>query len=169
MPFLYAADALLSMTWCFGMMPTFCICSRACAQARISLPPVLPLMAFAQEELLLTFMNDHDAFVAKAGDSWELPHLIGVHCLLKLVDANKYILFVFMWRWVGSVRKYVKCDLFGGAYTLSLPTHVFLLRFFRLWEIVCNICDVVKGPRVVIAPLDRFEPRLFHWKSRRCM
>ncbi len=53
-------------------------------------------------------VNDHDVFVAKAGDLWEPPRLIGVNCLLKLIDANKYILFAFMWWWGGSVRKCVK-------------------------------------------------------------
>ncbi len=42
-------------------------------------------------------MNDHDVLVAKAEDLWETPRLIGVHCLLKFVDANKYIPFAFMW------------------------------------------------------------------------
>ncbi len=114
-------------------------------------------------------VNDLDVFVAKAGDFWEPPHLIRVHHLLKLVDANKYILFAFMWGWGGSVRKYVKCFLFGGAYTLSLPAHVSLLRFFRLGEIACSIHDVDQGPRVVIVPSDHVEPRLFHQKSRRRM
>ncbi len=27
-------------------------------------------------------MNDHDELVAKAGDLWGTPHLIGVHCLV---------------------------------------------------------------------------------------
>jgi hypothetical protein len=107
-------------------------------------------------------VSDHDVFDAKAGDLWGMPHLIGVHCLLKFIDANKYIPFAFMWGWGGSVRKYVKCFLFGGAYALLLTAHVSLLRFFRLGEIACNIHDIDQGPRVVVAPLDRFEPRLFH-------
>jgi hypothetical protein len=78
-------------------------------------------------------------------------HLIGVYCLLKFVDANKCILFAFMCGCGGSVRNYVNCFLFGGAY---------VLHFFRLREMACNICDVDQGPRVVIAPLDRFEPCL---------
>jgi hypothetical protein len=98
-----------------------------------------------------------------------MPHLIGVHCLLKFVDADKFILLALMWRWGGIVRKYVKWFLFGRAYTLSLTTHVSLLHFFRLGEIVCNISDVDQGPRVIIAPLDRFEPCLFHRKSHRRM
>jgi hypothetical protein len=57
-------------------------------------------------------MNDHDVFVAKAGDLWNMPRMIGVHCLLKFIDANTYILFAFMWGWGGGVRKYVKCFLF---------------------------------------------------------
>jgi hypothetical protein len=61
------------------------------------------------QRVAVDIVNDHGVFVAKAGDLWEPPHLIGVHCLLKLVDANKYILFAFMWGWGGSVRKYVKC------------------------------------------------------------
>jgi hypothetical protein len=47
------------------------------------------------QRVVVDIVNDHDVFVAKAGDLWELPCLIGVHCLLKLVDANKYILFCF--------------------------------------------------------------------------
>ncbi len=74
-----------------------------------------------------------------------------------------------MWGWVGSVRKYIKCFLFGGAYALSLSVHVSLLHFFRLGEIACNICDIYQGPSVAIAPLDCFEPSLFHHKSPRCM
>ena len=103
------------------------------------------------------------------GDLWEKPRLIGVHCLLKFVDTNKYILFAFIWGWVGSVGQYVQCFCFGGAYTLSLTVHVSLLHFFRLKEIACNICDIDQGPRVVIALLDCFEPRLFHRKSLRRM
>jgi hypothetical protein len=118
------------------------------------------------QRVAVNIVNDHDLFLAKAGDLWEPPRLIGVHFLLKLVDANKYILFAFMWGWGGSVRNYVKYFLFGGVYTLSLPAHVSLLHFFRLREIACNIPDVDKGPKVVIAPLDRFEPHLFHRKSR---
>ncbi len=80
-----------------------------------------------------------------------------------------------MWGWGGSSRKYIKYFLFGGAYTLLLFMHVSLLRFFRLGEIGCNICDIDQGPRVVIALSDHFEPRLFHrprlfhWKSHRRM
>ncbi len=121
------------------------------------------------QRAVVDIVNDHDVFVAKAEDLWELPRLIRVHCLLKLVDENKYILFAFMSRWGGSVRKYVKCFSFGGAYTLLLPAHVSLLRFFRLGEIACNICDIDHWPRVVIAPSNRFEPCLFHQKSCRCM
>ncbi len=110
-------------------------------------------------------MNDHDVFIAKAGDLWEKPCLIGVHCFLKFVDANKYTPFAFMWGWGRSVRKYIQCLLFGEAYTLSLTMHVSLLHFFRLWEIVHNICDVDQGPRIVIDLLDHFEPCLFHRKS----
>ncbi len=95
--------------------------------------------------------------------------MIGVHCLLKFVDANKYIPFAFMWGYVGSVRERIKWVLFGGAYALLLTAHVSLLRFFRLEEIVCNISDVDQGPRVVIALSDHFEPRLFHWESCRHM
>ncbi len=93
------------------------------------------------------------------------PHLIGVHCLLKFIDANKYVPFAFMWGYGGSVRENVKCFLFGGAYALSLTVHVSLLHFFRLREIACNISDVDQGPRVVIDPSDCFEPRLFHRES----
>ena len=45
----------------------------------------------------VNIVNDHDVLVAKAGDLWETPRLIGVHCLLKFVDVNKYITFDFMW------------------------------------------------------------------------
>ncbi len=127
------------------------------------------LEGLCQRRVAVDIVYDHDVFVAKAGDLWEPPCLIGVHCLFKLVDANKYILFAFMWGWGGSVRKYIKCFLFGGAYTLSLPTHVSLLHFFRLGEIACNICDVDQGPRVLIAPSDLFELPLFHRKSHSCM
>jgi hypothetical protein len=102
--------------------------------------------------IAVDIVNDHDVFVAEARYLWEKHHLIGVHCLLKFVDANKYIPFAFMLGWGGSVRKYVQCLLFDGEYTLSLTTHVPLLCFFRLWEIACNICDVDQGPRIVIAP-----------------
>jgi hypothetical protein len=87
-------------------------------------------------------MNDHDVFVAEAGDLWETPRLIGVHCLLKFVDTNKYIFFAFMWGWGGSGGKYIQCFLFGRVYALSLTMHVSLLCFFRLWETVCDICDI---------------------------
>ncbi len=110
-------------------------------------------------------MNGHDVFVAKAGDLWEMPCLIRVHCLLKFLGVDKNILPAFMWGWGGSVRKYIKWFLFGGACTLLLTAHVSLLSFFRLGEIACSICDVDQGPRVVIALLDCFEPRLFHQKS----
>ena len=53
-------------------------------------------------------MNDHDVFVAEAGDLLELPRSIRVHYLLMLIDANKYILFAFMWGWGGSDRKYIQ-------------------------------------------------------------
>ncbi len=95
--------------------------------------------------------------------------MIGVHCLLKFIDANKYIVFAFMWGYGGSVRESVEWFLFGGAYALLLTAHVSLLRFFRLGEIACNICDVDQGPRVVIAPSNHFEPRLFHRESCRRM
>ncbi len=52
--------------------------------------------------------------------------------------------------------------LFGGAYALLLTAHVSLLHFFRLREIACHIRGVDQGPRVVIAPLTCFEPRLIH-------
>ncbi len=54
MAFLYATYAWLSRTWCFGTMPAFHICSRACTWARIKLLPVLSLRASAHEELLST-------------------------------------------------------------------------------------------------------------------
>jgi hypothetical protein len=127
------------------------------------------LKGLRPQQVAVDIMNDHDVFVAKAEDLWNSPCLIRVHCLLEFVDVNKYILFAFMWGWGGSVRKYVECFLFGGAYTLLLPVHVSLLHFFRLREIACNIHDVDQGPRVLIAPSDCFEPRLFHRKSRRCM
>ncbi len=98
-----------------------------------------------------------------------MPRLMGVNCLHKFVDADKYILLAFMWGWGGSVRKYVKWFLFGGVYALLLTAHVSLLRFIRLGEIVCNIRDVDQGLRVIIAPLDCFEPHLFHRKSRHRM
>ncbi len=63
-----------------------------------------------------------------------------------------------MWEWGGSFRKYVKCFLFGGAYTLLFLAHVSLLHFFRLGEIVCNIRDIDQGPRVIIVTSDHFEP-----------
>ncbi len=72
-----------------------------------------------------------------------------------------------MWGYGGSVRERVKWFLFGVAYALLLTAHVSLLHFFRLWEIVCGICDVDQGPRVVIAPPDCFEPRLFYRESCR--
>ncbi len=126
------------------------------------------LEGFCPQRVAVDIVNDPDVFVAEAGDLLELPRSIRVHYLLMLIDANKYILFAFMWGWGGSVRKYVRF-FFGGAYTLLLPTHVSLLHVFRLREIVCDICDVDQGPRVVIALSDRFEPRLFHRKSRCCM
>ncbi len=60
------------------------------------------------QRVAVDIMNDHDVFVARAGDLREPPCLIRVHCLLKFVDVNKYILFAFMWGWGGSVRKYIK-------------------------------------------------------------
>ncbi len=77
--------------------------------------------------------------------------------------------FAFMWGWGRSVGKYIQCFLFGGAYALSLTMTVSLLRFSRLWEIECNICDIDQGPRIVIALLECFEPRLLRWKSHRHM
>ncbi len=74
-----------------------------------------------------------------------------------------------MWGYGGSVRECVEWFLFGGAYALLLTTHVSLLHFFRLGEIACNISDVDQGPKVVIAPLDCFELRLFHRESCRRM
>ncbi len=127
------------------------------------------LEGFGPQRVAVDIMNDYDVFVAKTGDLWEMPHLIGVHCLSKFVSANKYIPFAFMWGWGGSVKKHLEWFLFGGAYALSLTTHVSLLHFFRLWDIVCNIRDVDQGPRVVMALLDCFEPRLFHWESHHCM
>ncbi len=165
MAFLYAADAWVSRTWCFGMMPTFCIHSRGLFTGQDKFATGVVLEDLHPQRVAVHIVNDHDVFFAKAGDLWELPCLIGVHCLLKLVDANKYILFAFMWGWGGSVRKYVKCFLFGGAYTLSLPAHVSLLCSFKLGEIACSILDIYQGPRVVVAPLDHFEPCLFHQKS----
>ncbi len=91
--------------------------------------------------------------------------MIRVHCLLKFVDANKYIPFAFMWGYGGSVRERVEWFLVGGLYALSLTVHVSLLHFFRLGEIGCNNSDVDQGPRVVIALSDCFEPRLFHQES----
>jgi hypothetical protein len=91
-------------------------------------------------------VNDHDVLVAKARDLRETPHLIGVHCLLEFVNANKYIPFAFMWGYGGSVREHVKWFLFGGAYALLLIMHVSLLHFFRLREIARDICDVDQGP-----------------------
>ncbi len=70
-----------------------------------------------------------------------------------------------MWGWGRSVGKYVQCLLFGGLYALSLTAHVFLLCFFRLWEIACSICDVDQEPRIVIALSNCSEPSLFHRKS----
>jgi hypothetical protein len=70
-----------------------------------------------------------------------------------------------MWGYGRSVREHVEWFLFGGAYALSLTVHVSHLHFFRLWEIACDISDVDQGPRVVIAPSDRFEPCLFHRES----
>ncbi len=61
-------------------------------------------------------VNDLNVFVAKAKDFWKPPHLIGVHHLLKLVDANKYILFAFMWGWGGSVEKI--CQVFSFWWSL---------------------------------------------------
>ena len=75
---------------------------------------------------------DHDVLVAKARDLWETPRLIGVHCLLKFVDANKHTPFAFMWGYDGSVRESVEWFLFGGAYALLLTAYVSLLHFFRL-------------------------------------
>jgi hypothetical protein len=40
-------------------------------------------------------VNDHDVFVAKAGDLWEMPCLIGVHFFLNFVHADN--LLAFMW------------------------------------------------------------------------
>ncbi len=74
-----------------------------------------------------------------------------------------------MWGYGRSVRERIEWCLFGGAHALSLTVHVSLLHFFRLGEIACNICDVDQGPRVVIVPLDHFEPRLFYWESCRRM
>ncbi len=91
-------------------------------------------------------MNDHDVLVAKAGDLRETPRLIGVQCILEVVDADKYIPFAFMWGYGRSVREHVEWFLFGGAYALSLTAHVSLLRFFRLGEIKRDICDVDQGP-----------------------
>jgi hypothetical protein len=91
-------------------------------------------------------MNDHYVLVAKAGDLKEMPHLIGVHCLLEFIDADKYIPFAFMWGYGRSVREQVEWFLFGGAYTLSLSVHVSLLHFFRFGEIGHDICDVDQGP-----------------------
>ncbi len=48
------------------------------------------------QRVAVNIVNDNDVFVAKAGDLWETPRLIGVHCLLKFVDANKYIPLAFM-------------------------------------------------------------------------
>ncbi len=127
------------------------------------------LEGLGPQRVAVDIMNDHDVFVAKAGDLCETPHLIRVHCLLEFIDANKYIPFAFMWGWGGSLRKHIKCFLFGGAYALSLTNYVSLLRFFRLREIACNIRDVDQGPRVIIALSDCFEPRLFHRESCHCM
>jgi hypothetical protein len=49
------------------------------------------------QRVAVNTVSDHDVLVAKAGDLWETPRLIGVHCLLKFTDANKYITFAFMW------------------------------------------------------------------------
>ncbi len=154
MAFLYAADAWLSRTWCFGMMPAFCICSRALSKDQDKFAAGALLEGLRPQRVAVNIMNDHDVFVAKAGDLWKMPCLIGVHSLLKFADANKYIPFIFMW------------GVFGGAYALLLTAHVSLLRFFRLGEIACDICDVHQGPRVVIAPSHWFEPSLSHRESR---
>ncbi len=49
------------------------------------------------QRVAVNIVNDNDVFVAKAGDLWETPRLIGVHCLCEFVDANKYIPLAFMW------------------------------------------------------------------------
>jgi hypothetical protein len=41
------------------------------------------LEGLRQRRVAANIMNDHDVFVAEAGDLWESPHLIGVHCLLR--------------------------------------------------------------------------------------
>ncbi len=76
----------------------------------------------------------------------ETPHLIGVHCLLEFLDADKYIPFAFMWGYGRSVGEHIEWFLFGGAYALSLTAHVSLLHFFSLREIACKIFDVDLGP-----------------------
>jgi hypothetical protein len=40
------------------------------------------------QRVAVDIKNDHDVFVAKAGDLWKKSHLIGVHCLLKFEDVN---------------------------------------------------------------------------------
>jgi hypothetical protein len=103
------------------------------------------LEGLCPQRVAVKIMNDHDVFFAKAGDLWETPRLIGVNCFLKFVDANKYILFAFMWGWGGSVRKYAKCFLFGGAYTLSLTVHVSLLLFFDSGKEHATFVTLIRG------------------------
>ena len=40
------------------------------------------------QRVAVDIVNDHDVLVAKAGDLWEKPHVIEVHCLVKFIDAN---------------------------------------------------------------------------------
>jgi hypothetical protein len=52
------------------------------------------LEGLCPRQIAVDIMNDHDVFVAKAGDLWEMTRLIGVHCLLKFVDANNISLLL---------------------------------------------------------------------------
>jgi hypothetical protein len=142
MAFLYDTDAWLSKTWCFWDDAHLLHLLQGLCMGKVTFAASVVLEGLCPQRIAVNIMNDHDAFVAKAENLWEMPHLIGVHCLLKFVGANEYIPFAFMWGWGGSVRNSIECFLFGGAYALSLTLHVSLLHFFRLREVACNIRDV---------------------------
>ncbi len=105
--------------------------------------------------------ENHDIPVAEAQDLREKARLIGVHCGLKVVDADHDVPFAnvrggFNENGCGVV---VPSLLLGGTDTLALSVHVAFLGFLRFGEIVVGIFGVdQEGTRVVVALPCGLEP-----------
>ena len=108
--------------------------------------------------------------VSSAGDVWELTCLVGVEGVNGVVHADDadddVIDFLERYSFFCWFHFYY---LLRRSDSLSLSSHVTLLGFFRLWEVLVDVFYVDHWPGVVIAVAYCLKPCCFCWETCRCM